>query len=168
MAPHVRLFDPVNTGLSDESLEKGYQDLVNFATITLSGLIIRERSQLGAHSSLTYFARLDIGVWEYEPNRFDFYVNEVTRGSATGLYCRGDMEEFTPFIDDLAASLPLWVDHAAPVPTNLIDPLFLTKIRSLLSEDDRMLVDQEDDDKGDGDRISEDKDAYIPSGSPEY
>lgn len=78
------------------------------------------------------------------------------------------MGEFTPFIDDLAASLPLWVDHAAPVPTNLIDPSFLTKIRSLLSEDDRMLVDQEDDDKGDGDRISEDKDAYIPSGSPEY
>ena len=84
-------FQPINpTTLSQQEVERGKSEFMNFAQSTYTSLIAFEERELRCKSGLRLFGRLDIGLIEYEQHKFQYWVNELDRTQNATLWaCAG-------------------------------------------------------------------------------
>ena len=106
--------DTVIIGSRDR--ERGLRELCEFAEKSLEALITMEEQQLEGPTSLSWFVRLDVAVWQYDTDKYCFYVNEVTRGLATGLFTGNVADNAWSMYADLVAMLPGLIDGFSPRP----------------------------------------------------
>lgn len=128
-------FNPTQDSFGEEAhhgfdlSKQGLAELERFATQTFDGLVEIEPRQLGRPSSLEFFARLDISVWEYEDERFHYYVNEVSRGVRTCLYgLFGDDLKFADLVEAMVGSFGPFIEHAGTVAWEEIDGKWMAEL----------------------------------------
>lgn len=126
------IFDPRHPGVNRLDLARGLKDLYDFAKTTLKALIVMEENQLKCTSSLNLFARVDIGVYEFETNQFCWYVNEVTRGMGmTAMFGQCQPGELMNLFAEMSRVFPWYIDHASPNMVMTADEDMVERMRGM-------------------------------------
>jgi hypothetical protein len=103
-------FQPINpTTLSQQDVERGRTEFLNFAQSTYMGLIASEERELRCKSGLRLFGRLDIGVIEYALHEFHYWVNELDRTQNATLWACAATNKACVLAATIAAALPSFI-----------------------------------------------------------
>lgn len=88
-----------------------------------------EPRQLGRPSSLDFFARLDISLWEYQEGKFHYYVNEVTRGVTAVLYgLFGEDVGFFDRVDKMVQAFGPYIERMGTVSWDGVDHRWMAEL----------------------------------------
>lgn len=76
--------------------KKAEQEFIDFAQTTFDSLYAIESRTLNAKTSLSLFARLDIGlIMNEDTKRFEYFVNEVERTATASLWTNNSRQSQT-------------------------------------------------------------------------
>ncbi len=93
-------------GFDRIEMQEGLSELTKYTTTVYNKLVDLERKRLNTETSLWLFARLDIGLIEYERDSFSFFVNEVERGWGTNLFAGENVALTAGLIGKLMRAIP--------------------------------------------------------------
>jgi hypothetical protein len=98
-----------DTGTFD-SQKRGRKQFDDFVSTTYQRLVECESKRLGGKSSLTVFARIDVGIYIDKEGKASYFVNEVERTGTTSLWLRTTGIPLHMTAATLGKSLGEWMD----------------------------------------------------------